>query len=163
MELYILRHGIAVERGTPGFKKDSDRPLTPEGEDKMHQIADAMRGMDLKFDLILSSPFTRAEQTAKIVAGELDEEVTFTEYLEPGGNALELIGEINDERPQRVLLVGHEPDLSSLISVLISGASDAGIELKKGGLCKLTTEKLVFGRCARLNWMLTPKLLRELR
>src|SRR5581483_8284155 len=121
MEIYILRHGIAVERGTPGYKKDSDRPLTSEGEDKMHQIADAMRGLDLKFDLILSSPFTRAEQTANIVAGELDEEVTFTKYLEPGGNALELIGEINDEKPQRVLIVGHEPDLSELISVLISG------------------------------------------
>jgi len=163
MELYILRHGIAVERGTPGYKKDSDRPLTPEGEEKMRQIADAMRGMDLKFDLILSSPYARAEQTAKIVAGELDEDVSYSDYLVPGGNALELIGEINDERPQRVLLVGHEPDLSNLISVLITGGSDAGIELKKGGLCRLTTEKLVFGKCARLNWLLTPKQLRELR
>jgi phosphohistidine phosphatase len=163
MELYVLRHGIAVERGTPGYKKDSDRPLTPEGEDKMRQIADAMRGMDLKFDLILSSPFARAEQTANIVAGELDEEVTFTKYLEPGGNALELIGEINDEKPQRVLLVGHEPDLSSFISVLITGGSEATIDLKKGGLCKLTTDKLVFGQCAMLNWLLTPKQLRQLR
>ncbi len=163
MELYILRHGIAVERGTPGYKKDSDRPLTPEGEEKMHQIADAMRGMELKFDLIVSSPYARAEQTAKIVAGELDEDVSYSDYLVPGGNALELIGEINDERPQRVLLVGHEPDLSSLISVLVTGGSDAGIELKKGGLCRLTTEKLVFGKCARLNWLLTPKQLRELR
>jgi phosphohistidine phosphatase len=163
MELYILRHGIAVERGTPGYKKDSDRPLTSEGEDKMRQIADAMRGMDLKFDLILSSPYTRAEQSAKIVAGELEEEVNFSDLLEPGGNALELISEINDERPQRVLLVGHEPDLSSLISVLVTGGSDAGIELKKGGLCKLTTDKLVFGHCATLNWLLTPKILRGLR
>ena len=163
MELYILRHGIAVERGTPGYKKDSDRPLTPEGEEKMRQIANAMRGMDLKFDLILSSPYARAEQTAKIVAGELDEDVSYSDYLVPGGNALELIGEINDERAQRVLLVGHEPDLSSLISVLITGGSDAGIELKKGGLCRLTTEKLVFGKCARLNWLLTPKQLRQLR
>jgi len=163
MELYVLRHGIAVERGTPGYKKDGDRPLTPEGEDRMHQIADAMRGMDLKFDLILSSPFARAEQTANIVAGELDEEVTFTKYLEPGGNALELIGEINDEKPQRVLLVGHEPDLSSFISVLITGGSEATIDLKKGGLGKLTTDKLVFGQCATLNWLLTPKQLRQLR
>jgi len=163
MEIYILRHGIAVERGTPGYKKDSDRPLTPEGEDKMHQIAEAILGMELKFDLILSSPYARAEQTANIVAGELDAEVTSTEFLEPEGNALELIAEINDEKPQRVLLVGHEPDLSQLISVLITGGSEAAIELKKGGLCKLTTDKLTFGRCATLNWVLTPKLLRELR
>ncbi len=163
MELYILRHGIAAERGTPGYKKDSERPLTPEGEEKMQQIADAMRGMDLKFDLILSSPYIRADRTAKIVAGELDEEVSYSDHLVPGGNALELIGEINDERPQRVLLVGHEPDLSSLISVLTTGGSDARIELKKGGLCKLTTDKLVFGQCATLNWLLTPKHLRGLR
>jgi phosphohistidine phosphatase len=163
MELYILRHGIAVERGAPGYKKDSDRPLTKEGEAKMHAIADAMIAMELKFDLILSSAYTRAQQTAKIVADELDEEVTFSKFLEPGGNALELIGEINDEKAQRVLLVGHEPDLSRLVSVLTSGSSDAGIELKKGGLCKLTTGKLTFGRCAALNWLLTPKQLRQLR
>lgn len=163
MELYLLRHGIAVERGTPGFKKDSGRPLTQEGKEKMHQIAEAMLGMELRFDLILSSPYVRAEQTANIVAGDLDEEVTFTRFLEPGGNALRLISQINDESPQRVLLVGHEPDLSQLISVLITGGSVAGIELKKGGLCKLTTDKLVFGRCATLDWLLTPKQLRQLR
>jgi len=163
MEIYILRHGIAVERGTPGYKKDSERPLTKEGEEKMHQIAEAMLGMGLQFDLILSSPYIRAKQTAQIVAGELDEEVTSTDFLIPDANGLELIAEINDEKPQRVLLVGHEPDLSRLISLLVSGGSDATIELKKGGLCKLTSDKLTFGRSATLNWLLTPKQLRQLR
>ena len=163
MEIYILRHGIAVERGTPGYKRDSDRPLTKEGEEKMHQIADAMLGMELKFDLILSSPYVRAGQTARIVAGELDEEVTFTDSLEPDGSALDLIAEINDEKPQRVLLVGHEPDLSRLISVLVTGGTEAAIELKKGSLCKLTSGKLTFGQCATLYWLLTPKHLRSLR
>jgi phosphohistidine phosphatase len=162
MEIYILRHGIAVERGTPGFKKDGDRPLTEEGEEKMGQIAETMLAMDLKFDLILSSPFVRAKRTAEIVAEALDEEITFSNLLEPDSNALELIREINDEKPQRVLLVGHEPDLSRLISVLISGDSDGAIELKKGGLCKLTVDKLAFGQCATLNWLLTPKQLRQL-
>ena len=163
MEIYILRHGVAAERGTPGYKKDSDRPLTKEGEDKMHQIAEAILGMELKFDLILSSPYIRAAQTAQIVANELDEEVTFTDALIPEGNPLDLIAEINDEKPQRLLLVGHEPDLSRLASVLITGGSDAVIELKKGGLCKLTSDKLTFGQCATLNWLLTPRLLRSLR
>jgi phosphohistidine phosphatase len=162
MEIYILRHGIAVERGTPGFKKDGDRPLTKEGEEKMGQIAETMLAMDLKFDLILSSPFVRAKRTAEIVAEALDEEITFSNLLEPDSNALELIREINDEKPQRVLLVGHEPDLSRLISVLISGDSDGAIEIKKGGLCKLTVDRLTFGQCATLNWLLTPKQLRQL-
>ena len=75
---------------------------------------------------------------------------------------LDLIAELNDEKPQRVLLVGHEPDLSRLISLLITGNSEALIELKKGGLCKLTAEKLNFGKCATLNWLLTPKQLRSI-
>jgi phosphohistidine phosphatase len=162
MEIYILRHGIAVNRGTPGYKKDSDRPLTPEGEEKVHQIAKAMLAMDLKFDLILSSPYLRAKQTAQIVATELDEKLTLTDYLVPDGNPLELIRELNDEKPQSVLLVGHEPYLTGLISVLVTGESDAAIELKKGGLCKLSTDRLAFGQCATLNWLLTPKQLRSL-
>jgi len=163
MEIYILRHGIAIERGAPGYKKDRDRPLTKEGEEKTQQIAEAMLAMGLKFDLILSSPYLRAEQTARIVAAELDEEITFTDFLTPDGNVLELLREINDEKPQQVLLVGHEPDLSRLISVLVTGDGNAAIELKKGGLCKLTADSPVFGRCATLNWLLTPKQLRALR
>ena len=163
MEIYILRHGIAVDRGTPGYKKDGDRPLTEDGIEKIRQVAEAMLAMELKFDLILSSPYVRAAETAKIVAGELDEEVTFTNFLLPEGNPLELIREINDNKPQSVLLVGHEPDLSRLMSLLISGDSEAAIELKKGGLSKLTAEKLMFGQCATLHWLLTPKQLRSLR
>ncbi len=163
MEIYILRHGIAVDRGTPGFKKDADRSLTKDGEEKTHQVAEAMLAMELKFDLILSSPYVRAVQTANIVAAELDEEVTFTDFLLPDANPLELIREINRTKPQSVLLVGHEPDLSRLISLLVSGGSEAAIELKKGGLCKLTTEKLAFRQCATLHWLLTPKQLRSLR
>jgi len=163
MEIYILRHGIAVDRGTPGYKKDGDRPLTEDGVQKIRQVAEAMLAMELKFDLILSSPYVRAAETAKIVAGELDEEVTFTNFLLPEGNPLELIREINDNKPQSVLLVGHEPDLSRLMSLLISGDSEAAIELKKGGLSKLTAEKLMFGQCATLHWLLTPKQLRSLR
>ena len=162
MDIYILRHGIAVDRGANGYKNDRDRPLTKEGEEKMEQIAKALLAMDMQFDLILSSPFIRARQTAQIVADELGAEVTFSESLTPGSNALELTREINDEKPQRLLLVGHEPDLSQLISVLISGGTETAIELKKGGLCKLSCDKLSFGKCATLNWILTPRQLRSL-
>jgi phosphohistidine phosphatase len=163
MEIYILRHGIAAERGTPGYKKDSDRPLTKEGEEKTRQVAEALLGMGLQFDLILSSPYVRAKDTARIIAKELRHEVTLTDFLVPDGSATDLIAEINDEKPQRLLLVGHEPDLSRLVSVLVTGGSEAAIELKKGGLCKLTAEKLSFGQCSILNWLLTPKLIRSMR
>ncbi|HYR87080.1 MAG TPA: phosphohistidine phosphatase SixA [Terriglobia bacterium] len=162
MEIYILRHGIAVERGTPGYKRDGDRPLTKEGVEKMRQIAEAMRAMGLKFDVILSSPYVRAKATADIVADVLEEDVTLTDSLLPEADPAELIDEINEEKPELVLLVGHEPDLSAVISMLICGKRNADIELKKGGLAKLTAETLTVGKCATLNWLLTPKQLRKM-
>lgn len=181
MDLYILRHGIAVDPGTPGSATDADRPLTPKGKRKLAKIAKAISALDLSFDLILSSPYVRARQTAEIVAKTLgcQRSLELTAALEPSGNPRECIellmrgGGPTDRprvvvrhRPARalksVLLVGHEPYLSSLVSLLISGSSHAGIVLKKGGLCKLSAATLKAGRCAELEWLLTPKQLLHL-
>jgi phosphohistidine phosphatase len=84
--------------------------------------------------------------------------VDYTRHLEVGGHPEKLIDVINDRhaRASSVLLVGHEPYLSGLISVLVSGEDDLGIALKKGGLCKLTIGTLLYGRCATLDWLLQP-------
>src|SRR6266478_6277672 len=125
MNLYILRHGLAVEQGTAGFANDADRPLTSKGERKLWLIAEAMEELGLSFDLILSSPFTRARQTAEIVADVLKprKKIQFTSTLEPGGSFKELIELLKSTAPapEEVLVVGHEPYLSGLISLLISG------------------------------------------
>jgi phosphohistidine phosphatase len=161
VNLYILRHGIAVEPGTPGLGKDSERALTPEGKRKLRQIAAAMQALELCFDHILSSPYVRAEQTAVIVAEAMKarEQVELSEALTPSGSLRDLIAAINHLRPepQEVLLVGHEPYLSELISLLVSGGGGATVVMKKGGLCKLSVETLRYGRCANLEWLLTPK------
>ena len=161
MDLYILRHGIAVEPGTPGYERDADRPLTPEGERKLRQVADAMKALDLSFDLVLSSPYLRARQTAEIVVAALGERkrLELSDTLTPGGSVKKLVELLNyrETCPESVLLVGHEPDLSGLISLLVSGKASFAVAMKKGGLCKLTTESLKPGRCAALQWLLTPK------
>lgn len=161
MNLYILRHGLAVEPGTPGYGKDSDRPLIPEGERKLVQIARAMKALDLSFDLILSSPYLRARQTAEIVAKafKLGKSLEFSDTLTPSGSFKKLIESLNraDPAPDSVLLVGHEPYLSELISLLVSGDVGSRVVMKKAGLCKLSTESLAPGRCAVLEWLLTPK------
>jgi phosphohistidine phosphatase len=161
MNLYILRHGIAVERGTPGFKTDADRPLTPKGKRQLRQIAGAARSLDLDFDLILSSPFLRARQTAEIVAKNLKQErrLAFSDELTPDGSPKALIRQLSElePAPENILLVGHEPYLSQLAALLISGGAAANLELKKGGLGKLETDALRFGRCATLQWLLAPK------
>jgi len=160
MNIFILRHGIAVEPGTHGFENDADRPLIPKGERRLRSTAAAMKKLELSFDLILSSPFVRAKQTAEIVATELKlkKRIEFFEGLVPGGNPRALIHALNELKPapENVLLVGHEPYLSRLISLLVSGHADAVIEMKKGGLCKLEVVELRLGQCARLAWLLTP-------
>jgi phosphohistidine phosphatase len=161
MNLYLLRHGLAVEPEAPGRGKDSERPLTPKGKRKLREIAAAMQALEISFDLILSSPYVRAEQTARIVAGALKagKKLELSDTLTPGGSSSELIGLIHRlaPPPENVLLVGHEPYLSELISLLVSGGTGLSVEMKKGALCKLTVESLRHGRCATLGWLLTPK------
>ena len=126
MNLYVLRHGIAVESGTPGYERDSERPLTPKGKRQLRQIAAAMKKMDLRFDLILSSPFLRARQTAEIIAKNLrscEKQLAFSDALTPAGNPKALIQQLNElhPEPENVLLVGHEPYLGQVVALLTAG------------------------------------------
>src|SRR5215471_9197640 len=125
MEIYLLRHGLAVERGAQDYNSDAERPLTDEGERKLRDIALAMRKMELEFDLILSSPYTRARQTAEIVADGLKarKQLEYSDALTPDGSMRELIEFLNRRKPKpdSILLVGHEPYLSGLVSLLVSG------------------------------------------
>ena len=164
MNLFILRHGIAVERDPVSFPDDSRRPLTLKGEDRLKTICEAMKAMELSFDHLLSSPYRRASQTAEIVAEALSlkKVLEFRDELTPEGDPKALIKCLSklEPTPENVMLVGHEPYLSSFISQLISGEAAAAIDLKKGGLAKLEVEsQLRFGPCAKLAWLLTPKQL----
>ena len=160
MELYLLRHGIAVELGTEGCNKDADRPLTGKGERKVADVARAMQAMEMSFDLILSSPFLRARQTAEIVAGRLGlrKVLQLNDLLVPGGSFREVIEFLKKRRREirTVLLVGHEPFMSGFIAFVLSGHPNVPLTMKKAGLCKLTFDALEYGRCARLEWLLTP-------
>jgi phosphohistidine phosphatase len=166
MEIYLLRHGLAVERGERGFEDDSARPLTAKGRRQIRKSIPAIKKLAGKFDLILSSPLLRAKQTAEIVAWELKlkKHLEFSNALAPGGSARNLLRQLGREKPapDKVLLVGHEPDLTRLISLLICGNQELQTDFKKGGLCKLTVEKLRIGKCAVLCWLLTPKQLKDI-
>jgi phosphohistidine phosphatase len=126
-----------------------------------------MQAMKLSFELILSSPYVRARQTAEIVARILDTEkrLKFSAHLASDGDAEDLISELKRQRPAigSVLLVGHEPYLSQLISVLLTGGSDLRLTLKKGGLCKLMVQRWTYGRCAILEWLITPRQMTQMR
>jgi phosphohistidine phosphatase len=161
MDIYILRHAIAAEP-TPG-QSDFDRPLTPEGKKKLQRITKACRNLDLSFDRVISSPYVRARETAEMVTAALAprRKLELWDSLGAEGNPREFIVELRKLRPapQSVLVVGHEPYLSSLIALLVCGSTHALITLKKAGLCKLATDSLQPARCARLEWLLTPRQL----
>lgn len=162
MNLYLLRHGLAAERDQQKFPDDSLRPLVLKGEERIGLACAALETLELSFDWILSSPYLRASQTAEIVAAKLGlrKRLKLCDELACGGDPKALIRYVYQLRPGpvNVLLVGHEPDLSQVISLLISGGPAVAIDMKKGGLAKLViAAELRYARCATLAWLLTPK------
>ena len=138
MNLYIVRHAIAVEEGAAGYESDSERPLTDKGRKKMRQVAKGLRSLGVEFDLILSSPYVRARETAEILAEvfKMKKNITFTESLIPLATPELLIGEINQTYSvDSIAVVGHEPHLSTLIGILVAENAKIDLTLKKGGVC----------------------------
>jgi phosphohistidine phosphatase len=166
MDLYFLRHAKAAERDSTQFPDDTLRPLTPEGEKRMRRGAKAMREMELSFDLILSSPWLRAKQTAQIVADVLgaQKKLHFSDALTADAAPELIIAQLRARHRNldSVLLVGHEPHLSSVISVLLIGNESLPFNFRKGGLCKLSVDWSSKKPGAVLEWALTPKQLESL-
>jgi len=163
MNLYIIRHAIAVDEATSDYESDSERPLTDKGRRKMRQIARSLRNLGVEFDLILSSPYVRARATAEILADvfKMKKQITCSDNLIPSANPELLIGEINEKHPvDSIALVGHEPHLSTLVGLLTADNGKIDITLKKGGVCYLSADDLHhLDHRATLEWLLTPGIL----
>jgi phosphohistidine phosphatase len=163
MNLYLLRHAKAMDLGTGGIRHDRDRPLAPEGEKKMRLVAAGLRQLGLGFDLVLSSPCVRARQTAEIVVQELRLKcpLQLTPHLEVQADLPALIAEINRQHRQsaELLLVGHEPSLGQMLSMLLTGGDHLAVDFKKAALAKVSADSLRWGRCAVLAWFMAPKQL----
>lgn len=164
-EFYIMRHGIAVTRGSAGFSDDAKRPLTPQGKQRMRQISEGLKRVGFDVDWIVSSPLVRAVETAEIVAETLGSNLPleFCEALRPGGSAEALIAFLA-KRPERkrVLVVGHEPDLGEMAARLVGAGRHANLSFKKGGCCLITFDAFPPKSPGRLLWWLTPRLMRKL-
>ena len=158
MNLYLMRHAIAAE--AEEAMADSLRPLTEKGRNKLGIIARTLTKMDLRVDLIMTSPYLRARQTADVLAAALNIKTSClveSVNLMPGGFGDKLVTEINAMAfRENLLLVGHEPGLSQFIGMLVAGDASLEVPLKKAGLCKLSIKELTYSRCARLEWLLSP-------
>jgi phosphohistidine phosphatase len=160
-ELYILRHGIAVERGNPDIP-DDQRPLTPKGRQRMRQIGRGLDRLGIEPDAIVSSPLPRAWETAEIVAEalKLSGRLEASEQLRDDRSAHQIRDWVLARGESRLMIVGHNPAFTSLVGLLATG--QVGLyrgELKKGGLAAFST--LEEGGFA-LDWIATPQLLRRL-
>lgn len=137
---------------------DAERRLTKRGREEIAAAGRWMAAQELRFDLIAASPVVRAQETAKIIAeslGEKDLVVTWN-VLAPGGNpslACRMIGKHMDM--QAILLVGHEPLLSALISHIITGAENAAIVMSKGSLAKIRDFSDTLSPSGELHWLVT--------
>jgi len=164
MKLYIVRHGIAIERGTPKCPAEAERFLTEEGLQKTKQVAEGVAAIGVQADLLLSSPYVRAVQTAEIFAGVLDypiEKIRRTEQLLPGAEPLLLIRELARERANStIFLFGHAPQLDDVVAAALN-CKKAVTSLKKAGVALVELER-VSPPIGELVWLASPKLLRRL-
>lgn len=163
INLYILRHGKA---GKPveAAAEDAERSLTSPGRKEVKAVAKSLSATGAKLDHIISSPLKRAEETAQIVAQAYDSlEPENWDELKPEGSRTDLYRKLAKlDSGNNILVVGHEPYLSTMIGDLISGSTDNHIVLKKAGVAKVRITSLNPRFSGELLWLLTPKQLKRM-
>ena len=162
MELYFIRHGIAVDYSDSTVENDEERWLTDEGIKKMEKSALGFIKLVDTLDIIYSSPLVRAIQTAEIVQKAFSKkpDIIKVKKLEPGADFNAITDLLKDAKPEaKVAFVGHEPDFSSCISECIAGGL-AGIEMRKGAICRVDFYGKPKIGDGKLVWLLPSKILR---
>ena len=155
MQLLLIRHAIAVERRDGA--SDAARPLTPKGRKRFRSEVKGLERLGLRIERLYTSPWVRAVETSKELASVVGD-VRLTKALARAPDE-SLLGEVKGDI---VAMVGHEPWLSQLVSMLMFGTmrQAEAFELKKGGIAWLDGE-LAPGQM-RLVALLTPRVLRSL-
>jgi phosphohistidine phosphatase len=163
MQLYIVRHGIAIDREDPKCPPDPERYLTEEGVEKTAQVAKGMAALGIAGDLFLTSPYVRAVQTAEIFANALDyvkQKIRRTDLLLPGAEPSHIFRELaRDKQASSVFLFGHAPQLDDMMATAL-GSKKHLTALKKAGVA-LVELKRVSPPMGTLVWLAIPKLLRR--
>jgi phosphohistidine phosphatase len=163
MQVYIVRHGIAIDREDPKCPPDPERYLTEEGVEKTKQVAKGVAALGITADLFLSSPYMRAAQTAEIFASVLEypkQKIRRSDLLLPGAEPNHLFRELAREKQASVVfLFGHAPQLDDVLATAL-GSKRHLTALKKAGVAFLELKRLS-PPIGELVWLATPKLLRK--
>jgi|HubBroStandDraft_6_1064221.scaffolds.fasta_scaffold602897_1 phosphohistidine phosphatase len=143
MHLYLIRHGIAVDRDDPDCPPDTERPLTPKGIKKTHAAALGLRALEVTPNAVLTSPWLRALQTAEIFCetiGYPSRKIIRTDALKGTSSPGDLLRELQSLKAKIVLCFGHEPHLHLVIGHILHTSTKV-TELKKAGLALLELER----------------------
>ncbi len=144
MHVYLIRHGIAVDREDPNCPPDTERPLTPKGMKRTHAAALGLRALDVKPNAVLTSPWLRAAQTAEIFCetiGYPAKKIIRTDTLKGTSSPSEILRELQSMRARVVLCFGHEPHLHLVIGHVLHTNAEI-TELKKAGIALLELEHI---------------------
>jgi phosphohistidine phosphatase len=163
MQLYIVRHGIAIDRDDPKCPSEAERYLTEEGVEKTKQVAKGIAALEVHADLMISSPYVRAMQTATIFASALDypkQKIRTTDSLLPGAEPGAFLRELAREKNASVVFCfGHAPHVDALLAACV-GAQHHITSLKKAGVAFVELRRLS-PPSGQLVWLATPKLIRK--
>jgi len=163
MNLFVVRHGIAIDRTDPGCPADPDRFLTEEGIEKTAQVAKGVAELGGKPDALISSPYVRAVQTAELFAAAMrfaKAKIRRSEALLPSSDPLMLFRELAREKTgASIFLFGHAPQLDEVIAFAV-GSKRTVTQLKKAGVAKIELSR-VSPPLGMLVWLGSPKLLRR--
>lgn len=161
MILYFLRHASAGEH-LANPKKDEKRALDQDGIEQCGYVGRALTALDVQVDTIVSSPLKRCTQTASLVGNELGHEgrLQLDNGLRPEAGLADFRKLLEKySRQEAIMVVGHNPNLSQFLGAVISESGCEGsIDLKKGAVAKVEMRR----SSGRLQWCLTPKILRAL-
>ncbi len=156
--LYLIRHAKAAERGM-AYPDDSLRPLTYKGHKQAEALKEALIALGISFDLLFTSPYTRALETAKPLESCSKKEQIILANL-ANAHYSDLLSDLHSyiqESDERLALVGHEPYLSEFAAYLLTGSvQGVGLTFKKGTMIQLYGEISSGGMV--LAAMLTPKM-----
>ena len=162
MRLYLMRHGIAVDRDDPNCPSEKERYLTPKGVERTRQAAAGLRGLGIKPTAFLTSPYVRAVQTGETVCDVLDADpkmLHVTDALKPEGKPAKLAEELSRMNDEEVICFGHAPQLDEFLAFAVQ-APERFTELKKAGVARLDVENFTPVQ-AMLAWLLSSRALRH--
>lgn len=166
LELYLVRHAVAAERG-PDYPDDDLRPLTEAGTEKFTRAVAGLRAIGVTLDVVITSPLQRARETADLLVAGLrpKPKLVVVDALAPDHTLAEVMTAVakvasSGRGASRLALVGHEPDLGEMAAKLLGARGT--VEFRKGAVCRIDVDRAMPSGPGTLRWFLPPRVLRGL-